>query len=229
MDINKRLLVAIEGCDGVGKETQVKLFAKKLLESNVDLLVRSFPNYDSRSSEMVKLFLSGFLETQHSNQRTAMYGLDRSITMNKKEVVEFMSKEEHGVVLCDRYMSSIIYDTPHIKDEDLEKIIDNIYHIECDILHVPKPDLIIMLDLDDVFNDKVIAERIANSDTDIYESDNGFLSSIRTNIRRFGRMPEICKKYNIRVVKCNDEERRFTEEEVLELILNEYKNIGGNK
>lgn len=223
-DRTRATIIAIEGCDGTGKETQSKLLKEYLEKKGKNVKLISFPNYESNSSLLVRSFLKGELHNTTPNQRTSMYALDRSLTMNTPEMIEFLSNPEN-VVICDRYTSTIVYDTVHIEMRDLYNGIKNTKHIEHDILGVPVPDVILMLDLSDDFNDKIIKERLASNDTDIYESDNDFLRSIRSNIRRINSDPHICVDNHIVPVLCNTVNRRYTIEEVSEIIINKLKNL----
>lgn len=52
-------LIIFEGLDGSGKGTQTALTAQKLRERGVDLRQITFPNYQSDSSALVKMYLAG--------------------------------------------------------------------------------------------------------------------------------------------------------------------------
>ena len=52
-------LIIFEGLDGSGKGTQTKLTARKLKDRGIDLRQITFPNYESDSSALVKMYLSG--------------------------------------------------------------------------------------------------------------------------------------------------------------------------
>ena len=52
-------LIIFEGLDGSGKGTQAALTAQKLREQGIDLRQITFPNYESESSALVRMYLSG--------------------------------------------------------------------------------------------------------------------------------------------------------------------------
>lgn len=215
-------IIAIEGCDGCGKETQSKLLQEYILSTGKNCKLISFPNYESPSSELVRSFLAGKFKDTTQAQRTTMYSLDRSLTMNTAEMKEFLSNE-NNVLICDRYMSSLVYDTVDNKGEELKTRFDEIFHIEHDILGVPKPDVIIVMNLDDKYNSKIIDERAKAGEQDIYESDNSFLSKIRRNVRRISLDYNLKKEFKIVPVYTNDDNRRFTIDEVSNNIKEIYK------
>ena len=48
-------LIVIDGTDGSGKETQIKILENKLKERNIDFRKVDFPNNDSPTSSLVKM------------------------------------------------------------------------------------------------------------------------------------------------------------------------------
>ena len=58
MKLNGKI-IAIEGTDGSGKQTQAKLLMQKLKENGYDVYSTSFPNYSNDSSAAVKMYLGG--------------------------------------------------------------------------------------------------------------------------------------------------------------------------
>ena len=57
--MSKGRLLVIEGLDGSGKATQAKLLASHLAESGCKVMEITFPDYESDSSALVKMYLSG--------------------------------------------------------------------------------------------------------------------------------------------------------------------------
>ena len=54
-------LFVIEGTDSSGKQTQLKKLKERFDRENIEYKSVSFPNYESNSSELVKIYLSGEL------------------------------------------------------------------------------------------------------------------------------------------------------------------------
>ena len=50
-------LFAIDGTDGSGKQTQFNKLCERLSEQGIDFRTVSFPNYESESSALVKMYL----------------------------------------------------------------------------------------------------------------------------------------------------------------------------
>ena len=52
-------LFVIDGTDGSGKQTQFQKLQERLDKEGIEYKTVSFPNYDSPSSSLVKMYLSG--------------------------------------------------------------------------------------------------------------------------------------------------------------------------
>ena len=55
----KGKLFVIDGTDGSGKQTQLQKLRERFDKEKIDYKVVSFPNYDSPSSSLVKMYLNG--------------------------------------------------------------------------------------------------------------------------------------------------------------------------
>ena len=53
------MLVVIEGVDGSGKQTQTAKLYERLLKEGRDVRKIQFPNYESETSALVKMYLGG--------------------------------------------------------------------------------------------------------------------------------------------------------------------------
>ena len=85
--MKKGKIIVIEGTDGSGKETQTKRLQEKLCNDGKNIYTTSFPNYSSKSSELVKMYLNGEI-TNEANGVSAkaasiFYAADRYITCIK--------------------------------------------------------------------------------------------------------------------------------------------------
>ena len=58
-------LFVIDGTDGSGKQTQFTKLKERLEKENIKYIEVSFPNYDSPSSSLVKMYLSGEIGRAH--------------------------------------------------------------------------------------------------------------------------------------------------------------------
>ena len=80
-------LFVIDGTDGSGKQTQLAKLKERLEKENIDYREVSFPNYDSPSSSLVKMYLGGEFG-ENSNEispyiASTFYAADRYATFKK--------------------------------------------------------------------------------------------------------------------------------------------------
>lgn len=89
-------LFVIDGTDGSGKQTQFEELKKHFDEDGINYKTVSFPNYDSPSSSLVKMYLSGefgehakklaHILLQHFMQQIVMQHLLHNIKITMKMV-----------------------------------------------------------------------------------------------------------------------------------------------
>ena len=114
-------LIIIEGTDGSGKQTQTELIYNKLtLLLGIEKIKKlSFPNYESKSSEPVKMYLSGEfgknVEDVNAYAASILYSVDRFASF-KTEWENFYNGG--GVIISDRYTTSnMIHQASKIRDD----------------------------------------------------------------------------------------------------------------
>ena len=105
--MSKGKLIVLEGLDGSGKATQAKLLKAHLKEQGFSVREITFPNYESDSSALVKMYLAGQFG-QHPDDVNAyaassFYAVDRYASY-KKDWGSFY--ENGGIVIADRYTTS---------------------------------------------------------------------------------------------------------------------------
>ena len=120
-------LFVIEGTDGSGKQTQLQKLAERLKDNNIKYQTVSFPNYDSPSSSLVKMYLSGEFGTDPKDVSpyvaSTFYAVDRFATY-KKDFEKFY--QDGGIVLADRYTTgNMVHQAGKISDlKEREKFLD---------------------------------------------------------------------------------------------------------
>jgi dTMP kinase len=160
------LLIAFEGLDQSGKQTQAEQLRDRLVERNRLVRLLSFPAYNTPIGEEIGRGLRGERD----------YGPDVMQLLyvaNRYEWKPQIERElERGTVLiCDRYLaSSIVYGEAFGLDgawlRDMQK-------------HLPQPDLTFLLDI----APEVSAQR-KTSDRDKYERDLALLGRVRESYLR---------------------------------------------
>ncbi len=219
-------LVVIDGTDGSGKETQMNILVEKLKERNIDFRRVDFPNYDSPSSSLVKMYLSGEFGKDAKSVSpyiaSTFYAADRYATY-KKDLEEYY--ENGGLILADRYTTAnMVHQAGKIKDkEERKKFLDWLWDLEFNIYKIPVPDKIFFLDMPIDYVEKLIANRKnkfdANAKKDIHESDESHL------IDSHNAACEVAKDYNWIKIDCVVDGILRTREDIGEEIFSKVKDI----
>lgn len=113
------MLIAIEGVDGCGKTTQVRLLADRLLKDGTEVYSVSFPRYaDPVFGDLIRRFLRGDLgDVENVDPRLValLFAGDRAAEApNLRQALC-----EDKTVICDRYFySNLAYQGAKLPDED---------------------------------------------------------------------------------------------------------------
>lgn len=92
-------LYIIDGVDGCGKSTQTELLYNKLRSVESNVIKIKFPNYDSPSSALVKMYLGGELglsaDDVNPYAASSFYAVDRYASY----ITEWKTAYEKGALL----------------------------------------------------------------------------------------------------------------------------------
>ena len=175
--------IVIEGLDGSGKATQTELLRKALESKGNKVTKLTFPDYDNPSSSLVKMYLGGELGDKPSDVNayaaSAFYSVDRVASY-----LQFWKKdyENDKIILADRYATSnIIYQMSKLPKEEWDSFIEFQEDFEYNKLNVPKPDLIIYLDVEPDVSQKLLSGRYKGDESkkDLHEKNLDFLLNCR--------------------------------------------------
>lgn len=180
-------LIVIEGTDGSGKSTQFKLLTERLVNEGVNFKRIVFPRYAEESSALIRMYLQGQFGTNPSDvssyAASAFYAVDRYASY-KQDWGKWY--EEGGLVLSDRYTTSnAVHQASKEAPENRGEFLRWLYEFEYDRLGLPKPDLIIYLDVPTDFTEKLMRRREQDTNTkaDIHEQDMAYLATCRESGR----------------------------------------------
>ena len=199
----KGKFIVIEGTDGSGKKTQAKILCEKLNEAGINCIVQSFPNYDSPACTPVKMYLNGEfgdIGCLDAYQANSLYAVDRLCTM--------MGLKDHiengGSIVFDRYVeSTMLHQAALIENqEERDKFLDYVNDFEFGKLKLPKPDLVIFLDVPVEVSKKLADSRgeyKSGNKKDILEQDISHLT------KAYNSGKYVANKYGWTQISCLNE------------------------
>ncbi|MCL2739741.1 MAG: thymidylate kinase [Oscillospiraceae bacterium] len=169
-------VIVFEGIDGCGKKTQARLLIEFLRGQGKRVCHLDFPAYDSPSSSLVKMYLNGeFGENAaaiNAYSASSFYAVDRVATFAKVNLADF------DYVICDRYTTSnAIHQASKLENGARDEFLHWLFDYEHNLLGIPRPDKVILLDVNPATAKKISAGRALKSgkERDIHESDFGYL------------------------------------------------------
>lgn len=193
-------LIVIEGTDGSGKSTQFRLLTNRLESEQVKFQKLVFPQYSEPSSALIQMYLGGEFGKSPSDVNayaaSAFYSVDRYASYRK---VWGKWYEEGGLVVSDRYTTSnAVHQASKEPEDKREDFLNWLYDFEYDKLGLPRPDLVIYLDVPTDFTEKMLRHRESETNThaDIHEQDMQYLATCR----RMGRAA--AEHYGWTVIRC---------------------------
>lgn len=193
-------LIVIEGTDGSGKATQTSMLAAELEKGGRSVKRLEFPRYGSDSSALVRMYLRGDFgsrpEDVNAYAAGSFFAVDRYASY-KDDWGAFY--EGGGLVVTDRYTTSnAVHQAPKLPEEERGGYLRWLFGYEYGLLGLPRPDLVIYLDLPTAVTEKLMASRRekTGSTGDIHENDEGYLAHCRECAL------SIAKDEHWRVISC---------------------------
>ncbi len=181
-------LIVLEGIDGSGKSTQYRLLLERLRQDGIDFRSTVFPRYGEESSALIRLYLGGEFGSRPADVNAfaagTFYAVDRYAAYKQDWGAYY---EEGGLILADRYTTSnAVHQGCKVRPEELGEFFDWLYDFEYVRLGLPKPDLVLYLDVDIATSLSRMRSREAATHTqaDIHEKDTAYLE----NCLRTGRL-----------------------------------------
>ena len=193
-------LIVLEGTDGSGKSTQFQRLTARLEGEGRAFQKLVFPQYSEPSSALIRMYLGGEFGEKPSDVNayaaSAFYSVDRFASYRK---VWGQWYAQGGLVISDRYTTSnAVHQASKEPPEKQRAFLKWLYDFEYDKLGLPRPDLVIYLDVPTDFTEKMMRSREANTNTqaDIHEQDLEYLATCR----RTGRAA--AEYYGWTVIQC---------------------------
>ncbi|HHU23200.1 MAG TPA: deoxynucleoside kinase [Clostridiales bacterium] len=174
-------LIVLEGIDGSGKSTQYRLLCDRLLREKIEFRNIIFPRYDKESSALLRMYLKGEFGEKPSDvsayASSTFFAVDRYASY-KTDWGSYYN--EGGLILSDRYTTSnAVHQGSKVPPGELQPFLDWLYDFEFRLLELPKPDLVIYMDVDIETAVAMMALRQHETKTksDIHETDINYLKN----------------------------------------------------
>ncbi|MBQ9957010.1 MAG: deoxynucleoside kinase [Ruminococcus sp.] len=205
-------IIVIEGLDGSGKATQSALLFDKLIKEGKNVQKVSFPDYESDSSALIKMYLKGDFgssaDSVNPYAASSFYAVDRYASY-KSKWAEFY--ENGGVVICDRYTTSnAIHQCSKLAENQREDFLKWLFSYEYELLGIPAPDAVIYLRVDPEMGQKLMSKRYSGDESrkDIHEADLDYLMRSRITA-------DYCAEYlGWKTVECIEGESMRSAEDI---------------
>lgn len=218
-------LIIIEAGDGSGKATQTQKLFDRLNEEGHRVKKIEFPNYNSPSSSLVKMYLEGNFgrdpKAVNPFVASTFYTVDRYASF-KMEWENFY--REGGIILADRYTTSnMVHQAAKILDKtERNQYLNWLKEFEYKIFKLPEPDLVIFLDMPPEQSLRLIELRSVETlvPKDIHEKAPDYLRESYANALN------LATRENWKKVRCiNSDYTLKSVEEIHEEIYTEVKRL----
>ena len=214
-------LIIIEGLDGCGKSPQTALLEKYFQNENINYKKIKLPDYESKSSTLVKMYLGGEFgenaDDVNAYAAGAFYAVDRFASYK----LDWGKDYEAGtLILADRYATSnSIYQMEKIDEAKWDEYLDWSADFEYNKIGIPKPDLVIFLDMPVEVSQKLMTSRYNGDEgkKDVHEANVEFLNNCRKSALY------TAKKQGWAVIPCSDGENPLPIDEIHNTILDFIK------
>lgn len=186
----KASIIAMEGVDSVGKETQTKKLKQKLESEGYRVKTFTFPNYDSPTGRAVKDYLQGMYGDASAvppELASALYAQDRSASLSA--IMDAICHNDF--VIMDRYVySNLAFQGGKIECQTAkEGFFKRQMEIEFGTLGLPKPDLTFFLDAAPQKTRTLLQKRGGESDD--HERNMKLLTEAYNSYRTLSKLPEV--------------------------------------
>lgn len=221
-------LIIIEGLDGSGKSTQTALLEKYLEKLNINFKKIKLPDYESPSSTLVNMYLAGAFGNDanavNAYAAGAFYAVDRYASYK----LNWGSDYESGtLILADRYATSnSIYQMEKLDKSEWDAYLDWSSDFEYNKIGIPRPDLVIYLDMPVEVSQKLMTGRYQGDEgkKDVHEANVEFLNKCRKSALY------TAERQGWVVIPCSDGENPLPvsdiHNEIIKYVDKELKNAG---
>lgn len=176
-------LIVIEGTDGSGKETQLRLLLNYLDKKQISYASFDFPQYGKTFfGDFAGRFLNGeFGHFSRINPYLASFPYAADRWQVKDQILKAINDKK--LVICNRYTPSVVYQAVKIKPSQRKNFLEWAETLEHEVFGIPKPDLVLFLYVPLVFAQILIAKKnkrnyLNGKSKDQYEENANYLQKV---------------------------------------------------
>lgn len=216
----KGKFIVIEGTDGSGKGTQVRLLIERLKRDGVPVEMVDFPQYENPSSYFVAKYLRGEYGTSDDvgpYRASMFYALDRY-----DKSFEIKKWLDEGIyVIANRYVSSNMgHQSGQIDNlEERDKYLEWLYNLEYKIFGIPVPDQTIFL-----FVPPELGQQMVNHKNERKYTHGKKMDILEVDINHLRKASEaykyVAEKYGWKTINCSKDGVMLSREIINEEIYN---------
>lgn len=216
-----RKLIIIEGLDGSGKSTQIKLLEEYLKSNEIIYKKIKLPDYESPSSTLVKMYLGGEFGSSADDVNAyaagAFYAVDRYASFNLGWKKDY---ESGTLIIADRYATSnSIYQMEKIEESKWDEYLEWSEDFEYNKLSIPRPDCVIYLDMPVEISQRLMTSRYDGDENkkDVHEVNVDFLNKCRKSALY------TAEKQGWKVIECSNGKEPYSVDEIHKKIIDIIK------
>ena len=176
-------LIVLEGLDGSGKATQAGLLYEALCGRGEQAMKITFPNYESDSSALVKMYLGGAfgqdVNDVNAYAASSFYSVDRYASY---KTLWGCFYHDGGTVIPDRYTTSnAVHQCSKLPREEWDAYLAWLFDFEYRKIAIPEPDTVVYLDVDPEVSQRLMSQRYHGDEEkkDIHEKNMEYLQHSR--------------------------------------------------
>lgn len=213
-----KLIIIEGGSDGSGKATQTKKLYQRLQSEGVQIKKVEFPNYESESSALVKMYLRGDFGKNPGDVSpyisSTFYAVDRYASFKTDWEKDYLAGT---LILSDRYTTSnMVHQAAKLSGLEKDIYLDWLWQLEFQLYHLPVPDCVIFLDVPPDISQELMRARAnkftGEEEKDIHERNQEYMKNSYENAQY------VANKYNWRRISCADGNRLKSIDEIHEEI-----------
>ena len=223
--MSKGKLIVIDGTDGSGKATQTKLLLQQLRKKRISAEALDFPQYETLFGKLVARYLKKEFGALDPYVASVLYAANRLEFRDK--IISWL-KQGKNVVL-NRYTSSNqIHQAAHIDSKaERKRFVDWIGQMEYKIMGLPKPNLVVFLNVTPEIAYKLIENKDKKTRKYIQGAKRDWLESdLEYQRRAVKQSTEVLNRsYKWTKIDCVQHEVLLKKEEIAQMVWHEVSKL----